>query len=72
MKFRNLNITARRMVEYILHDKTITDEEWLEIRDEVKAFLKSNPSEEERKLFVPLGCMEIVTMMCDGIEEKHE
>ena len=59
---------AYKMAERIMHDKSITDEEWLEIRDEVIEFLKNDPPEEERKLFLPLGCMEIITMMCDGIE----
>lgn len=62
---------AYKMAERIMHDKSITDEEWLEIRDEVIEFLKNDPPEKERKLFLPLGCMEIITMMCDGIEQKE-
>ena len=61
------NITAREVHDYIIHGKDINDDEWLEISKWINEFLKSNPPLEEKKMFVPLGCAEIVSIMCDGI-----
>lgn len=60
---------AHEIIKRIKNGRNLTDAEWLEIRDEIEEFLKSDPPEEERKLFVPFGYMEVVTMMCDGIEK---
>ncbi len=62
---------AKAMVEKIRSKKEL-DEEWFEIRDEIIQFLKEDPPEEERKMFVPLGYLEVVTMMCDGIEHMKK
>lgn len=56
-----------KMADKIMN-KTELDDEWFEIRDEIRQFLKEDHPEEEKRLFVPLGGMEVVTMMCDGIE----
>ena len=60
---------AHEIVMRIKNGRNLTDDEWLEIMDEIEEFLKSDPPEEERKLFAPFGYLEIVTMMCDGIEK---
>lgn len=61
-------MTAKEVHDFIWeHTKSISDDEWLEICDWIDAFLKSNPPPEEEKLFVPLGCGEMVWMICDGI-----
>lgn len=60
---------AHEIVMRIKNGRNLTGDEWLEIMDEIEEFLKSDPPEEERKLFVPFGYLEIVTMMCDGIEK---
>ena len=54
--------------EKIIHGKIETDEEWLEIRDAVYEFLKSDAPEEQKKIFRPLGALEILSIVCDGIE----
>lgn len=49
------------------HSRSITDDEWLELNAWLYNFLNSNPPEEEKKMFVPLGWGECIGMMCDGI-----
>lgn len=62
------NMTAKEIHDYIMeHTKSIEDDEWLEISNWINEFLKSNPSSEEERMFVPLGCAERVTIICDGI-----
>ena len=61
------NMSAREVHDYIIHGKDINDDEWLEISKWINEFLKSNPPLEEKKMFVPLGCAEIVSIMCVGI-----
>ena len=56
------------MVGYIKSNKAKSDDEWLEIEGWIDEFLKSKPSEDEKKLFVPLGWAESVCMICDGIK----
>lgn len=62
---------AKKMVEKIKRKKTL-DDEWFEILGEIKQFLKEDHPEEEKKLFRPFGYLEVVTMMCDGIEHMRE
>ena len=61
---------AKAMVEKIRNKKEF-DEEWFDIRDEILQFLKEDQLEEEKKLFIPFGYLEVVTMMCDGIERNQ-
>lgn len=65
-KFRDF--TAEQIVEYIKLKKAKSDDEWLEIETWINEFLKNNPSEEEKKLFIPLGWAESVCVVCDGIK----
>jgi hypothetical protein len=44
-----------------------TDDEWLQLHEDILEFLKSNPPEEERRMFVPLGYLEMTSMVYDGI-----
>lgn len=67
MKEKFKNFTAKEMIDYIKHNKTENDDEWLEIEQWINEFLKSNPSEKDKKLFVPFGWAESVCMICDGI-----
>lgn len=62
---------AKTLVDKIKNKKTI-DEEWIEIRDEVIQFLNEDHPEEEKKMFRPLGYMEVVTMMCNALEIKKK
>lgn len=62
------NMTAKDVYDCIMyHSLSISDDEWLELSIWIDEFLKSDPSPEEKKMFVPLGCAEIVGMVCDGI-----
>ena len=60
-----------KLIERIKHDKTITDDEWLQIRQEIIEFLDSDSPDEEKTLFAPLGYFEMVDIICDGIERKR-
>ena len=62
--------TANEIVQEIERPNK-TEDEWLQIKEEIIIFLKSNPLEEEKKLFVPLGYAEMVCIICDGIERKR-
>ena len=62
---------ALKMVERIKQKKEL-DEEWFEIRKEITQFLKEDHPESEKKLFRPLGYMEIVTMMCNELENNKK
>ncbi|MEE0741048.1 MAG: hypothetical protein U0M21_01995 [Emergencia sp.] len=61
---------AQKIVERI-RKKEELDDEWFEIYDEIVQFLKEDHPEEEKKVFRPLGYLEMVSMMCDGIEQKE-
>ncbi len=60
---------ANKIIERIKNKKTV-DDEWLEIREDILKFLHEEHPEEEKRLFRPFGYLEIVTMMCDGIERN--
>ena len=48
-----------------------TEDDWLQLEKDMHQFLdEDHPLEEKRKL-VPLGCLETVTIMCDGIKRKR-
>ncbi len=62
------HMTVREVRDLIMKDsRRIKDDEWLEIGGWINKFLKSNPPLEEKEMFVPLGCGEMVTIICDGI-----
>ncbi len=62
---------AYKVANRIMNDENISDDEWLQLQKDIREFLETNPSEEEKSLFYPLGCLEIVDIMCDGIERKR-
>ena len=55
-----------------IKNKDNTDEEWLKIHAVILTFLEGDPSEEDKKIFVPLGYLEMVSMICDGIKRKEK
>lgn len=61
---------AHKIADRIMHGKDIPDKEWLEMRDEIRQFLKEDHPKEEKEIFAPFGLYEMVTMICDGIERK--
>lgn len=63
-------MSANQIIERIKNGKNLSDNEWLEIRRDILEFLASDPPEEEARMFIPLGYLELVTMMCDGIRLK--
>lgn len=63
-------MTTREIVEKIKNGKNLSDSEWLDIEQAILELLKTELPEEERKIFVPLGLLELVTIMCDGIRNK--
>ena len=55
-----------------IKNKDNTDEEWLKIHADILTFLEGDPSEEDKKIFVPFGYLEMVSMICDGIKRKEK
>lgn len=64
-------LEAKEIIKKIKSKKTL-DDEWYEIRDEIIKFLSEEHSEKEKKMFAPLGYLEVVTMMCNGLEAKKK
>lgn len=64
-----MDLDAQKIVERI-RKKEELDDEWFEIYDEIVQFLKEDHPEEEKKVFRPLGYLEMVSMMCDAVERK--
>lgn len=52
--------------------KNKTDEEWLKLHEDICSFLNESPTLEEKQHFVPLGYLEVVSMVCDGILRKRK
>lgn len=50
----------------------LSDDEWLVIRDEIRQFLKEDHPEEEKKMFRPFGYLEMVDVICLGIERMRK
>lgn len=53
------------------HDKGKTDAEWIQLEKDMHQFLKEEHSEEEKRKLSPLGWLEPVTIICDGIRRKN-
>ena len=64
-------IDPYRVANRIMNDKNISDDEWLRLQKDIREFLNADSPEEEKSLFYPLGCLEIVDIICDGIERKR-
>lgn len=64
------NFTAEQMADHIKHGEIKNDDEWFEIREWIRDFLKGNPPLADKKMFVPLGLAEVVGIMCDGLERR--
>ncbi len=65
-------IDAYKVAIRIMNDKNISDDEWMQLQNDIREFLNTDPPEEEKSLFYPLGCLEIVDIMCDGIERDRK
>jgi hypothetical protein len=63
-------VNAKDIVQRIKEKKTL-DDEWFTFRDEIEKFLEEDHPEEEKRMFRPLGYLEVVTMMCDGLERRN-
>lgn len=59
-------MTAAEIINRI-KNKNNTDDDWLDIHKEIIKFLEENPDSPDRKRFVPLGYLEMVSIICDGI-----
>lgn len=62
-------MTADKIIKRI-KNKNNTDSDWLDIHKEILKFLDDNPNSPDRKYFVPLGYLEMVSIICDGINKK--
>ncbi len=58
-----------RLINRIMSNYVKTDDEWLQLREDVNAYLKTDPPEEDcRKLG---GYTECLSMICSGIDLKR-
>lgn len=62
-------MTADEIIKRI-KNKNNTDSDWLDIHKEILKFLYDNPNSPDRKYFVPLGYLEMVSIICDGINKN--
>lgn len=67
------NMTAKEVRDLIASKDRmkLTDDDWLAVDEWITNFLKSDPPEEEKKFFAPLGWVETVTIQCDGIVRRR-
>ena len=63
-------MTADEIIRRI-KNKNNTDNDWLEIHKEIIKFLNENPKSPDRKYFVPLGYLEMVSIICNGIKKNN-
>lgn len=61
------NERIREIMWKIDHHKVKNDDEWLQFMRELEEYAKSDIPEEVKRLFYPLGYLEITTMVVDGI-----
>ena len=52
-------------------NKENTDEKWLQLEKDMIQFLDEDHPAEEKKRLSPLGQLEVVTIICDGIKRKR-
>lgn len=64
-------VDFENLIRRIKSAKNNSDDDWLQIEKDIHIFLKEEHPEEEKKAFVPLGYLEMVSMICDGIERKR-
>ncbi len=48
-----------------------SDDDWLKLQDDMIQFLKENHPEDEKKKLRPLGWLESVFIICDGIIRRR-
>ena len=51
-------------------NKENTYEEWLQLEKDMIQFLDEDHPAEEKKRLSPLGQLEVVTIICDGIKRR--
>lgn len=52
-------------------NKDNSDDEWLQLEKDMHEFLKEDHPQSERKRLIPLGWLESVTIICDGIKRRR-
>ena len=53
-------------------NKDNSDDEWLQLEKDMHEFLKKEDHpQSERKRLIPLGWLESVTIICDGIKRER-
>lgn len=65
--FINENSSEAEKLRYRLMNGKKSKEEWLELREDVRAFFKSDASEEDKKML--MGYTESLYMICSAIED---
>lgn len=52
-------------------NKDNSDDEWLQLEKDMHEFLKEDHPQSEIKRLIPLGWLESVTIICDGIKRER-
>lgn len=63
----NENSSEAEKLRYRLMNGKKSKEEWLQLREEVRAFFKSDASEEDKRML--MGYTESLSMICSAIED---
>jgi len=57
----------QEIMRKIDHHEVKEDDEWFQIAKEMGEYAKTDIPEEVKRLFYPLGYLEMIMMICDGI-----
>lgn len=52
-------------------NKNNSDDDWLQLEKDMHEFLKEDHPVEEKRQLSPLGGLEVVTIICDGIKRRR-
>lgn len=54
-----------------VQNRNNSDDEWLQLERDMQEFLREDHPVEEKRQLSPLGGLEVVTIICDGIKRKR-
>ena len=63
------NSTPAEKIRYIISHGKKSEAYWLALRNEIRAYVATNPPQEEKDIL--FSCCEAVVMVCEGIEGRR-
>lgn len=67
-EYNHENATVAEQLRYRAYNSAKTDSDWLQLEQDIQAYIATNPSEEEKKILFRFG--EMVGMRCSAIRLK--